>query len=82
MQPGSTLVSQFIDSFVVLFVAFYIGADWDLVRVLGHRSCELRIYKFTLAIALTPAIYLAHYLIDRLPGSMNWPRNSNLKAAT
>ena len=26
---GSTLASQFIDSFVVLFIAFYIGAGWD-----------------------------------------------------
>ena len=26
---GSTIVSQFIDSFVVLFIAFYIGAGWS-----------------------------------------------------
>ena len=31
---GSTLVSQFIDSFVVLFIAFYIGAGWSLH--IGH----------------------------------------------
>ena len=28
---GSTLISQVIDSFVVLFIAFKIGADWDLL---------------------------------------------------
>jgi len=60
---GSTLVSQFIDSFVVLIVAFYIGSDWDLVRVLAIGSVNY-LYKFVVAIVLTPAIYGAHYLID------------------
>ena len=64
---GSTLVSQFIDSFVVLFIAFYIGADWDLVRVLAI-GCVNYIYKFAMAVLLTPLIYLAHYLIDRYLG--------------
>jgi uncharacterized integral membrane protein (TIGR00697 family) len=60
---GSTLVSQFIDSFVVLIVAFYIGADWDLVRVLAIGSVNY-MYKFLVAILLTPMIYGAHHLID------------------
>jgi len=64
---GSTLVSQFIDSFVVLFIAFYIGADWELVRVLAIGSVNYT-YKFIMAILLTPVIYLAHYLIDHYLG--------------
>ena len=64
---GSTLVSQFIDSFVVLFVAFYIGADWDIIRVLAIGLVNY-IYKFFMAVLLTPAIYLAHFLIDRYLG--------------
>ena len=60
---GSTLVSQFIDSFVVLFIAFYIGADWDIVRVLAIGSVNY-IYKFIVAVLLTPVIYLAHHKID------------------
>jgi len=64
---GSTLVSQFIDSFVVLFIAFYIGADWSLVRILAIGLVGYT-YKFTMAIILTPAIYLAHYLIDNYLG--------------
>ena len=64
---GSTLVSQFIDSFVVLFVAFYIGADWDLIRVLAIGVVNYS-YKFIMAIILTPLIYLAHYLIDKYLG--------------
>ncbi len=64
---GSTLVSQFIDSFVVLFIAFYIGADWDLVRVLAIGAVNYT-YKFGMAILLTPLIYLAHYIIDNYLG--------------
>jgi len=64
---GSTLVSQFIDSYVVLIVAFYIWSDWDLSRVLAIGTVNL-IYKFVVAILLTPLIYLAHNLIDKYLG--------------
>src|SRR5690606_31112941 len=64
---GSTLVSQFIDSFVVLIIAFYIGSDWDLVRVLAIGVVNY-IYKFWIAILLTPLIYLAHNVIERYLG--------------
>jgi len=64
---GSTLVSQFIDSFVVLFIAFYIGADWDIVRVLAIGGVNY-LYKFLVAIAMTPLIYLAHHWIDNYLG--------------
>ena len=64
---GSTIVSQFIDSYVVLFIAFYIGADWDLVRVLAIGSVNYT-YKFFMAILLTPLIYFAHYIIENYLG--------------
>ena len=64
---GSTLVSQFIDSFIVLFIAFYLGADWELVRVLAIGLVNY-IYKFGVAIILTPVIYLAHHFIDNYLG--------------
>lgn len=64
---GSTLVSQFIDSFVVLIIAFYIGSDWELIRVLAIGLVNY-IYKFAVAILLTPVIYGAHYAIDRYLG--------------
>ncbi len=64
---GSTLVSQFVDSYVVLIIAFYIGSDWDLSRVLAIGSVNY-IYKLVMAILLTPLIYLAHYLIERYLG--------------
>jgi len=64
---GSTLISQFIDSFIVLLIAFWIGADWDLVRVLAIGLVNYS-YKFIMAILLTPVIYIGHYLIDNWLG--------------
>lgn len=60
---GSTLVSQLIDSFVVLFIAFYIGAGWDIQLVLAIGLVNYA-YKFTVAILLTPLLYLVHGIID------------------
>ena len=64
---GSTLVSQFIDSYVVLIIAFYVGSDWELVRVLAIGTVNY-FYKFFMAVALTPIIYLAHNIIDKYLG--------------
>jgi hypothetical protein len=66
-STGSTLVSQLIDSFVVLFIAFYIGAGWDLKLVLGIGVVNY-IYKFTVAIILTPLLYFVHKIIDAYLG--------------
>mgnify|MGYP001626726288 FL=1 len=65
---GSTLVSQFIDSFVVLIIAFKLGADWSwaLVIAVGLNNY---FYKFIVAVMLTPVIYLAHFIIDAYLGS-------------
>ncbi len=60
---GSTIVSQLIDSFVVLFIAFYIGAGWDLKLVFAIGLVNY-IYKFIIAIFLTPILYILHHLID------------------
>lgn len=60
---GSTLISQGIDSFVVLFIAFYVGAGWDLRLVLAIGVVNY-IYKFAMAVGLTPLLYLAHDVID------------------
>ncbi|NDK56291.1 queuosine precursor transporter [Pontibacter fetidus] len=60
---GSTLVSQLVDSLVVLFVAFYMFGNWSLELVLSVAAINY-IYKFSVAIVMTPVLYLAHYLID------------------
>jgi uncharacterized integral membrane protein (TIGR00697 family) len=62
---GSTLVSQFIDSFVVLFIAFYGVFTNQQIIAIGITNY---IYKFAIAIALTPVIYLGHALIDSYLG--------------
>ncbi|HHG85901.1 MAG TPA: VUT family protein [Bacteroidetes bacterium] len=64
---ASTLVSQLIDSFVVLFIAFYLGAGWDLSLVLAIGVVNY-IYKFVVAIGLIPALYGIHWLIERYLG--------------
>ncbi len=61
---GSTLISQFIDSFVVLYIAFVLGPQkWSLSLFMAV-GCVNYAYKFVVAIVLTPVIYGAHWLID------------------
>jgi queuosine precursor transporter len=67
---GSTLVSQFVDSFVVLGIAFYLFGNWSLSQVMAVGIINY-IYKFFVAIVLTPLIYLAHNLIDNYLGKEN-----------
>lgn len=68
---GSTLISQLIDSFVVLTIAFYFLAPdanrWTLDQVFAVGTINY-IYKFIVAVALTPLLYLAHGIIDRYLG--------------
>ncbi len=63
---GSTVVSQLIDSFVVLFIAFYGPLSFMQILNIGMTNY---IYKFFIAIGLTPLIYLGHFLIGRYLGS-------------
>ena len=66
---GSTLVSQFIDSFVVIFIAFYINPQynwsWQMVAAIGLVNYT---YKFLVAILMTPLLYVVHSIIDSYLG--------------
>lgn len=66
---GSTLVSQLVDSFVVLFIAFYVLGNpaWPFKLIIAVGIINY-IYKFTVAIVLTPLLYLAHSIIDKYLG--------------
>jgi queuosine precursor transporter len=72
---GSTLVSQLVDSFVVLFIAFYLGKriqtgqgePWTLHQVLVTGTGNY-IYKFIVAVLLTPVIYWLHAVIEKYLG--------------
>jgi queuosine precursor transporter len=74
---GSTLISQLIDSFVVLFIAFYIGS-----RISGEKTDLVwpfslfiavalvnYVYKFLVAILMTPVIYWVHIIIEKYLGA-------------
>ena len=64
---GSTLVSQLVDSFIVLFIAFKIGNDWPWSKVLA--ICMMNyLYKFTMAILLTPLVMLIEKMIEKYVG--------------
>jgi uncharacterized integral membrane protein (TIGR00697 family) len=60
---GSTVVSQLVDSFVVLYIAFGLGADWSMDMIIATGIVNY-IYKFSVAILLTPVLYWVHYAID------------------
>jgi uncharacterized integral membrane protein (TIGR00697 family) len=64
---GSTVVSQFVDSFIVLYIAFKLGNNWSWQQVLA--ICVVNyIYKFTMAVVLTPLIYLLEKRIEHYLG--------------
>lgn len=73
---GSTLVSQFIDTFVVLFIAFYVGTrvnndsgdmEWPFSLFISVGIVNY-IYKFLIAVLMTPVIYFVHGIIERYLG--------------
>ncbi|NLR90150.1 queuosine precursor transporter [Flammeovirga agarivorans] len=64
---GSTLISQLVDSFVVLGVAFYVFGNWPLKQVLAVGIINY-IYKFIIAVGMTPLLYVSHYVIDSYLG--------------
>ncbi|MCC7467199.1 MAG: queuosine precursor transporter [Saprospiraceae bacterium] len=66
-STGSTLVSQFLDSFVVVFIALYIGQQLPFVQVLA--ICIMNYcYKGIVALVMTPVIYWVHNAIDAYLG--------------
>ncbi len=64
---GSTLVSQLIDSFIVLFIAFHLSGIMTLKMVIAIGIVNY-IYKFLVAILLTPLLYVIHNWIDNFLG--------------
>src|SRR5882757_10294551 len=64
---GSTVVSQLVDSFIVLYIAFKLGNNWSWQQVLAICLVNYT-YKFTMAIVLTPVIYFAEHRIEKYLG--------------
>ena len=66
---GSTAVSQFVDSFVVLYIAFVLGPQhWPLPLFFAVGSVNYA-YKLTAAIALIPLLYIGRRVIDGYLGA-------------
>ncbi len=78
---GSTLVSQLVDSFVVIYIAFKVGPElfggvsepWPWSRLLAVGTVQY-IFKCMMAILLTPVIYGCHAVIDRYLGIERDPK--------
>lgn len=61
---GSTAVSQFIDSYVVLIIAFYFGGNYSLSWIIQVGTINY-LYKVGMAIILLPLLYGFHGIIDK-----------------
>ena len=68
---ASTAVSQFVDSFVVLYIAFVLGPQhWPVAQFLAVGTVNY-LYKLSMAVLLIPLIYLGRHLIERYLGHEN-----------
>jgi uncharacterized integral membrane protein (TIGR00697 family) len=68
---GSTVVSQLIDTFIVIYLAFVVipaiaGGELFAMQPGEAFAVSLTnyIYKFAIAVAITPLLYLVHWLVD------------------
>jgi queuosine precursor transporter len=63
-STGSTVVSQFFDSFIVLGIAFYLPGIMDTKTYIISGLTGYTV-KLIIAVLMTPMIYLGHYLIEK-----------------
>lgn len=63
-STGSTVISQFFDSFIVLGIAFWMTGQMDTPTYIASGFTGYLV-KLTVAVLLTPVIYLGHSLIDK-----------------
>jgi queuosine precursor transporter len=64
---GSTVVSQLIDSFVIIGVAFWLPGKVKAAEFLMVAAANYS-YKLLIAVGVTPLLYLGHAIIDRFLG--------------
>lgn len=63
-STGSTVISQFFDSFIVLGIAFWLPGKIDTKMFIASALTGYTV-KLLIAVGLTPFIYLGHYLIEK-----------------
>lgn len=66
-STGSTVISQLIDTFVVLGIAFWLPGKMT-TSVFINAALTGYSLKLVIAILLTPVIYIVHYAIDKYIG--------------
>jgi uncharacterized integral membrane protein (TIGR00697 family) len=64
---GSTVVSQLIDSFVIIGVAFWLPGKVKTSEFLMVAAANYS-YKLMIAVGVTPLLYVGHTIIDRFLG--------------
>jgi queuosine precursor transporter len=60
---GSTVVSQLVDTFIVLYIAFVLPGKWSNAEFFKVASANY-FYKLLIAVGVTPVIYIVHVIID------------------
>lgn len=63
-STGSTLFSQLVDTYVVLYIGFVLPGSLKMNDFLTIAPTNY-VLKIIIAISLTPLIYLGHYLVKR-----------------
>jgi len=63
-STGSTVISQLFDSFIVLGIAFWLPGIMDTKTFILSAFTGYTV-KLVIAVLMTPAIYLGHYLIEK-----------------
>ncbi|MDO7614728.1 MAG: queuosine precursor transporter [Crocinitomicaceae bacterium] len=63
-STGSTVVSQLIDSYIVLYIGFVLPGSLSFSDFMTIAPTNY-VLKLIIAILLTPLIYLGHYLIKK-----------------
>jgi uncharacterized integral membrane protein (TIGR00697 family) len=67
---GSTVVSQLVDTFVVIFLAFVVipALAQNQAAMAPGQALEVSltnyIYKFAIAVGITPLLYFVHWVVD------------------
>src|SRR5512145_522591 len=64
---GSTVISQLIDSVVIIGIAFWLPGKVKTAEFLTVAASNYS-YKFLIAVGMTPLIYAAHSIIDGFLG--------------
>jgi len=78
-STGSTLFSQLIDSFIVLYIGFVLPGKMAFADYLRIAPTNY-VLKIIIALALTPLIYLGHWWVKKYFFSLNDQKVNNLKS--